>query len=90
MTRHKPRVYDRHLPRGFGNLPPGNLPRGIPTTRSFTMNQCPEDTMSLHAISSYKTIKPTIYLLSDKWSLLLEARAPSLHIWGQKRAFIRG
>lgn len=30
MTRHKPGVYDRHLPRGFGNLPPGNLPRGIP------------------------------------------------------------
>jgi hypothetical protein len=28
MTRHKPGVYDRHLPRGFGNLP-----RCIPITQ---------------------------------------------------------
>ena len=40
MTRHKPRVYDRHLPRGFGNLPPGNLPRGIPSRKALSY-ACP-------------------------------------------------
>jgi hypothetical protein len=39
MTRHKPRVYDRHLPRGFGNLPPGNLPRCIPNLEDIASNQ---------------------------------------------------